>query len=311
MTRRRLLRTSAAGALALTGAGVLGACGAEDERTDEPQAATGREPEGFSGRLASVAFYDEAIALGAMPVAAVPEPNGRFRPNLAPQMANVKSLGSNLNLEALIAADPDLIIADTFTKADLGDQLAAIAPSRYVEFSAHGGARGVKEQLEPVAGHLRLEEKGAARFAEHERKLAQARDRLAGVPGTVAFIRVLQKELRLVTLDWGYIGPVIYGDLGLASPPYVAEVNERDAEKVGYVVVSLEVVPRIRPDVLFFLVSEDAQETREEVMGSRLWRDSPAVRNERLFEVNADVWQATGVNTNETKAADVVRALAA
>jgi ABC-type Fe3+-citrate transport system substrate-binding protein len=152
-----------------------------------------------------------------------------------------------------------------------------------------------------------MREQAEARFAEHRRTLDATRAKLEGVTDTIAFLRIRKKELRVVTPEFGYVGPFLYGDLGLTPASFIAQL--KDQERVGYAIISQEVVPQIDADRLFYLA--DDPETERELTSNRLWQQVPAVAAGQLTRVEALVWQTTGILANEAKMRDALRALGA
>jgi ABC-type Fe3+-hydroxamate transport system substrate-binding protein len=305
LSRRALLRRAAAGAALTAWGGLLAACGADDEPAERP-VPVGRAAS--VGRIVSLGQEDELLALGVRPVAAGVTLSGEFAPHLQRALRGVPSVGPSFepSLERILAARPQRIFSDEFVEESLGDDLRRIARLHVVRSPVEGGVEGVASVLRQTAGPLGLRARADERLGVHRERMAAARERLAGVRGTVAFLRVRPDEVRLVTPDWGYIGPVLHGDLGLEPAPYVREVAPRDRERVGYVDLSLERIPRIDADHLLFLAEDDEALTRVE----RLWDRVPAVRAGSLHRVDAVVWQTTAVQANERKAADAVAALA-
>jgi iron complex transport system substrate-binding protein len=293
---------------------LLEACRRSDPPADDADASTTAPTgaaEAFEGRLVTLAYDDESLALGVVPVAAGWSFGGTWSPHVEDQLADTMSLGPGYdpNLEAIVAAEPDLILADQYAKREIGDQLRAIGETAFIRFTILGGIDGVREHLLPVGDALGMPVAAQARMAEHVRINEEAAADLAGTEGTVAFVRVREKEFRLVTIDYGYIGPVLYRDLRLTPPPYVVEVNPQDAEnRYGWVPMSLEVIPQIDADHVFFLSDHD--ETLQEMETSPLWKGSRAFEAGQTYQVDNVVWQTTAVLANESKIEDVLTALA-
>lgn len=264
-------------------------------------------------RVVTLGYEDELLALGIKPVAAGTTYAGGWYPHLEEQMRDVTRIGRwyEPNLEAILATEPGLIIALDSLIADYDDQLQAIAPTEYVTFTGQGGAAGARENLINVARILGLEDRAGTRFDEHLSKIEEAKAQLAETVDnqSVAFLRVLEKEFRLVTIAPGYIGPVLYEDLGLTPPAYIEQVTaDAGADSYGWVPMSLEVVPDIQADHIFFL--SENEDTLRELTESSLWQTLPAVKNGNLYQVNDVTWQTTAIQANESKIEDVVAMLA-
>jgi len=306
LTRRRLFGRGAAAALAVTAGGLLAACGEDDagEASAGP-AGAGTAQAGYQGRLAAIAGADYAVALGVTPVL-VGSIEGKVPPQLASRLPGVDTVDSLApNIESVVAAAPDDIIGDEFIEKLA--QLRSVAPTTLIAYADTGDAAGAKRELDQVAAALAMREQAEARFAEHRKKLDATRARLEGVTDTIAFLRIRKKELRVVTPEFGYVGPFLYGDLGLTPASFVRGLD--DQENVGYAIISQEVVPQIDADRLLYLA--DDPETERELTSNRLWQQVPAVAAGQLTRVEALVWQTTGILANEAKMRDALRALGA
>jgi len=304
LTRRALLQRAGAGAALAAGGALLAACGQDDEPA--PPAPARREPD--VGRVVSLGLEDGLLALGVTPVAAGVALSGEYPPHLQDALRGVPSVGPAYepSLERILAARPDRIFSDEYVAESLGDRLRAMARLHVVRSPVEGGVAGATQVLRQTAEPLGLQARAQERLRVHRERMAAARERLAGVQGSVAFLRVRPDEVRLVTPDWGYVGPVLHGDLGLTPAPYVREVAPRDRDRVGWVPLSLERVPSLDADHLVYLSEDDDAFARVE----RLWRRVPAVRSGSVHRVDPVLWQTTAVQANERKAADVVAALA-
>lgn len=264
-----------------------------------------------SERYATLGFENELLALGITPVAAGTPYTGEWYPHIEDALADTEAVGTwfEPNVEALLAAEPEVLVAGAFVEADYGAQLAAIPEVHYVEASELGGSAGAAATLLNVASVLDMEEEAQQVIEEHEQLLADARERLADVDGTVAFIRVCCREYRVVTIDHGYIGPVLYDDLGLTPPPFIEELNQQDTESNGYVPLSIELVGDIDADHIFFLAEGDSTDLLDDLTSSPLWSESTAVQNGQTYAVDPVYWQTTAILADQAKVRDVLEHL--
>lgn len=253
---------------------VLAGCGDDNGRSGEGGAI---EP---MTRTVTDAFGEVEIPLGPQRVAAL-FPNacgddvlelggplvalagfagtGDVPPSIDPEeLGGVELLGSGteLNLEALAATEPDLIIGMAFNTETILDELAAVAPT-YTFPEEHLADRSVTERLRAVADllganyHARAEEVAGA----YEQRIRTLRQRLAPVlegktVGVVALY--LDEGTAFVMGEDTYAGGIL-ADLGATRPPEQQE---------GFVELSLEEIERADADILFYLTSpgEDATE---------------------------------------------------
>lgn len=257
---------------------------------------------------------DNLLVLGVEPVGMGTEEGGAFPPHLTAQLEGVTPVGSwfEPSLEAILTLAPDFIIGEVESHGDLRAQLEAITPNVLLvpEYnpSGKGGLEGARESLMILAEALGITQKAETVLAAHERKLARARTLLRETVGdeTVAIVRARDREYDLAGVTDGYIGPVLYGDLGLVPPTFVADLDER-AES-GNVALSLEVLPDIRAEHLFVISSDSASE--RELLDYPLWDTLPAVQAGNVYWVSPRHWLTTTVLADSAKVDDVLEALA-
>ncbi|GBF72193.1 hypothetical protein PA598K_00430 [Paenibacillus sp. 598K] len=123
---------------------------------------------------------------------------------------------------------------------------------------------------------------------------------------TVALLRISAQRLVLYGGSaHGYVGPVLYGDLGLQPHPMI----ERLAAAERRIDLTLDQLAALDADVLFITFDKDEGEGRE-LLSSPLWRSLPAVRRGAVYEVDFFSWMNYGVLANHRKIDDVLRFLA-
>ncbi|MBP2364468.1 iron-siderophore ABC transporter substrate-binding protein [Pseudonocardia parietis] len=200
-------------------------------------------------------------------------------------------LGFNqLNLEQLVALNPDLIVGNTQRLQEHYEQLAAIAPTVSYENAGRGAV------WQDAVGFLG-DVLGAG--PEMERRLASYQERVAGLAAThagtigrysVALLRFTSDELRIIR---GQIfGSAVLADAGLRRPP------STDAPSVQqtYVSVSEESVGLLADaDVLLYVVGgggfvDKAQDTFERYATGGLWEKLPAVQAGRVAALDPVAW---------------------
>jgi len=221
------------------------------------------------------AVTEGMVALGLPLAGATPTADGGHSPYLADDLAAVPMLGGDeysLNLEAILALQPDLILLYAFegnlvTNVQY-EQLNRIAPTVALDWqNLYSDFRTGFLELGAVLG---VPERAEARLAEYEQKLARTKEAVQAVVGddSVALLRVRQTELRLHG-GVGLVGPFLYHDLGLEPAALVREV----AMDEEFATISPEVVPRIDADYLLLAVSArdpEGQVTLQELQASNL-----------------------------------------
>lgn len=261
-------------------------------------------------RIVSLSFLltDDLLALGVKPVASETyEADFAYLNPLAEGIIPIPFRGDVSNLEAVLAAQPDLILVgayngEIYDGADYA-QLSQIAPTVVInETDSYIADRWVFD-LGVV-----LEEEEAARWAEYQDKLAAARAQLEAAVGNekVGLFRVTSRDFRI----YGNVGytSVLYNEGVGLTPPELArklawgKYNES---------VSLEVLPQLHDaEHLFISVDgdEDAARVFTKVEDNPLWQNLPAVQKGNVYPVERRVWINDGLLANERKLRDIVNA---
>lgn len=180
------------------------------------------------------------------------------------------------NLEKIIELEPDLIIAGTHMK-NL-DKLNKIAPT--VAFT-WGKLDYLDQQLE--IGKLLNKEKEAADwvadFQERATASGEAIREKIGEEATVSVIESGDKEFYVFGDNYARGTEVLYQAMGLNMPEKVKEL----ALEGGIYTFSLEVIPEFAGDYVIFSKNPDVDNS---FMETEVWKNIPAVKNDRVFEIN-------------------------
>jgi len=207
------------------------------------------------------------------------------------------------NPEGLLAARPDLILLSFWYDEQIVAEFGKIAPT--VVFDWEWGEDGWREQLKGLAELLGEEEKAERILGEYEAKAEQVRTAIHEAIGdkTVAFLRVDPGRLMLYGDDrgGGFVGPIVYGDLGLAPPAIVREMTwgKRDP-----VVISEELIPDIDADYLFLINDESDDQSKKalaDLEQSPVWRNVSAVQTGQVYSADSKIWLNNGIRSNEAK----------
>ncbi|PRZ43480.1 iron complex transport system substrate-binding protein [Antricoccus suffuscus] len=221
---------------------------------------------------------DHVLALGIKPVGlASADATGGLPSYLEDKIAGVDVIGTHteINLEALAALKPDLILGSKLRVAKLYDQLSAIAPT---VFSIRPGFPW-KENFLLAADALGKEEKAVDVLNEYQAKADEVGNSIKGDP-TVSIVRFMSGKTRLYA-NLSFIG-VILNDIGLKRPA-VEDVDDLAVE------VSAENIKEVTGDWVFYS-NYGAEEEQKTVLGGQLWSEIPAVANGQSKAVNDDTW---------------------
>ncbi|MFI2368270.1 ABC transporter substrate-binding protein [Streptomyces sp. NPDC018833] len=293
-----------AGSLALAAALTLTACG-----SSESSAKGGESGSGTGGThtvktamgdvevpdapkrvvVLDTAELDSAITLGVEPVGATHADAGSgFLPYLPKdKVAGIKDVGEMMtpNLEAIIALKPDLILTSKVRHGTQYVELKKIAPTVMTEttgypwkenFQLHADALGKKAEAQ----------KAIADYETHTRKVTEAlggKEKAAATEVNVvrfvegADIRIYGKQ--------NYISTIL-ADVGLGRPA----VTDKAKDGFSYD-VSPEKIDLADADVVFHSTYGDPKKAkRTQTLDSALWKGMSAVKNDKVFAVEDQLW---------------------
>lgn len=272
---------------------VLAACGGSDEEPveDSSAAPTDVTDEALEGGAVSVpgtvVALDDFAALAALSLGVTPDlalDTFGYESTVAVLQAEgvgTQPYGAELNLEAVAAADPDVIIGVSLpTTVGVQDQLDAIATTTIVEYTATW-----QDQLRDVGTALGVPDRADELIARVEEQSADLATDLedAGLAGDTVSILADLDGLFSPPLDTG-VGSVLEG-VGLDRPEAQKAPTQADAPFLQF---SEEELPAQDADHIVIL-SGGAYRT-EGLTGSPLWGTLAGVQSGDVHEVSAEVW---------------------
>ncbi|AKK01990.1 ABC transporter substrate-binding protein [Corynebacterium epidermidicanis] len=223
---------------------------------------------------------DSVLSLGIKPVGITTTKGANPVPSyLADQLKDVPTVGTinEVNVEAIAALKPDLILGSQLRADKLYPQLAEIAPT---VFSIRPGFPW-KENFLLASEALGMEKEAEAKLNEYATEVSGLG---ASVPDgtTVSLVRFMPGKLRLYA-NKSLIG-VILKDAGLARP----EIQDIDDLAVE---ISPETIDKADGSVIFYSSYGKPDATGETtVTESSAWKALPAVANGQAKRVEDDVW---------------------
>lgn len=222
---------------------------------------------------------------------------------------SVNDSSKTLNYEEVQSLQPDLILLRDSFDQSVYDKLSRIAPT------AAFNIRKEETALLALAMALDKEKRGEDRLRQFYRTVKQDRLRLHAVLGNkkVAFLRIMNREVRLYPYSRNDINRFMYDLLDLKPPQMVLEA---DATKNNNA-ISLERLPDLDADYL--LVSTGygassgetgsiAREKYRKLQQDALWQLIPAVKDGHVHEVDALIWNAHGIIAKELAMKEIVEA---
>ncbi|MGY3714761.1 ABC transporter substrate-binding protein [Sutcliffiella cohnii] len=230
------------------------------------------------------------LALGVTPVGAVQSWLGDpWYDHIAAEMEDVQVVGteSAVNLEAIAALQPDLIIGNKLRQEEVYEQLKSIAPTVFAE-TIKGDW---KENFQLYAKALNREEVGNDVLTSFDDRVEQISTDLGDqLQQEVSIVRFLAGDVRIYHKD-SFSG-IILEQLGFARPA------EQDVDDFAEMNVTKERIHAMEGDILFYFTYEtgegDATGVQNEWLEDPLFQNLEVVKNGRVHEVSDAIWNTAG-----------------
>jgi iron complex transport system substrate-binding protein len=230
------------------------------------------------------------LAMGVTPVGAVKSFTGDpWYDHIADQLKDTQVVGveSEVNVEAIAALKPDLIIGNKMRQEKIYDQLNAIAPTVFAET-----LRGDwKVNFELYAKALNKEEKGKEVLEKYNTRIADLKEQLGDkLAMKISMVRFMAGEVRIYHKDT--FSGVILGDLGFARPESqnVDDFAERNVTK--------ERIPAMEGDILFYFTYETGDgkgsELEKEWIADPLFKNLEVAKKGEVHKVSDTIWNTAG-----------------
>jgi iron complex transport system substrate-binding protein len=230
------------------------------------------------------------LSMGVTPVGAVQSWTGEpWYDHIADDMKDVQVVGteSEVNVEAIAALQPDLIIGNKMRQEKIYDQLNDIAPTVFAET-----LRGDwKENFELYAKALSKEEEGKKVLADYDSRIEEIKTSLGDkLNQEVSIVRFMAGDVRIYHKD-SFSG-VILDQIGLARPESqnVDDFAEKNATK--------ERIPAMDGDVLFYFTYEtgdgEASKLANEWIEDPLFQNLKVAQEGNVHEVSDTIWNTAG-----------------
>lgn len=241
-------------------------------------------------------FTGNLIKLGITPIAITEWPKrSKF---LAGKLEKAEVVGED-SIEKLLSLRPDLIITSSDDKNI--KKYREIAPTVAIPFPKYDY---LQQHIE-IGKIVGKEKEARAWVDEWKQKTAQERKRIQDAIGKDATIMLLEsynKELYVYGKNWGRGGEVIYQALGLKAPEKV----QKEVFPNGYKAISSEVIPEYAGDYIFL---GEGSDTDNSFVKIDLWKNIPAVKNNRVILFDADSFSFNDPVTLESELDFIVKAL--
>ncbi|RBP91338.1 iron complex transport system substrate-binding protein [Cytobacillus firmus] len=230
------------------------------------------------------------LSMGVTPVGAVQSWTGDpWYEHIAGDMKDVQVVGteSEVNVEAIAALQPDLIIGNKMRQEKIYDQLNDIAPTVFAET-----LRGDwKENFELYAKALNKEEEGKKVLADYDSRIEEIKTSLGDkLSQEVSIVRFMAGEVRIYHKDT--FSGVILDQIGFARPESqnVDDFAEKNATK--------ERIPAMDGDILFYFTYEtgdgEASQLEKEWIDDPLFKNLKVAQEGNVHKVSDTIWNTAG-----------------
>lgn len=227
----------------------------------------------------------------------------------------------DVNLEALAAAEPDLIIApfDQIDRSPMLEQIKQIAPTLVVPTSEgedpegrYGGTASFQDWRSTIRAYgavLGLDEAAESYIAGTESELAaldaEYGDLIAQTTATEAKSTPDYMAINVLsaTSERGVLGSILMSELGFTAPPAQAAF---EPDEFGTIELSAENIDLLDGDLLFLEIREDATDHSD----SPLWASLGVVQADNVVIVG-NHWEYGGAVAARQVVADLGAALEA
>jgi len=230
------------------------------------------------------------LALGVTPVGAVQSWTGDpWYDHIADEMkdAEVVGLESEVNVEAIAALKPDLIIGNKMRQEAIYDQLSAIAPTVFAE-----DLRGNwKNNFELYAKAINKEEKGKEIIDAYDTRIAGLKEKLGDkLNMKVSMVRFMAGDVRIYQKD-SFSG-VILDQLGFARP------ESQNVNEFAIKGATKEQMPLMDGDILFYFTYETgdgaAAKLEKEWLEDPLFKNLEVAQKGEVHKVDDVIWNTAG-----------------
>ncbi|MDP4096375.1 ABC transporter substrate-binding protein [Paenibacillus sp. P96] len=210
---------------------------------------------------------------------------------------------TTVNMEALLEYQPDVIIAGNVVNAKVKDQLEKIATTVVID-EADTDVWSNWPAVVTKFGEILGQENVAEQFiADYQAKLQNAKEKLADVKGTVAFLQVRNNAVWLGGTN--YLVPYYDKGLGLKAPDSSAMTEGAE--------LSLEGLSALNPDHLilgyFNYDNPSAASLTDEWEKTNVWKSLKAVKSGQTYAVNGALAMGYGPLANTYGIESVLEAL--
>ncbi|AQY42608.1 ABC transporter substrate-binding protein [Bacillus thuringiensis] len=225
---------------------------------------------------------EELLIFGMKPIITANTTKEKIDSHIEKKLKDVKPVGSawgdKINIEAVAAAKPDLILVNN-RQEKIYDQLSKIAPTVMLKTPLDQW----RPKFEEVGQIFGKEKETKNWFKKYDEKASKLHDKIIAKTGDAKFMKMAAYPNAFrVYGDYGY-GSVIFKDLKLPA------VEGTPIDK-PLVQVQKEALINYNPDYLFVFTTGDGSQRLKEFQEESIWKNMNAVKNNHVYTIsNADV----------------------
>lgn len=271
---------------------VLGACNeksSESARTNEAKPET-RMFKTVKGeveipekplRIVTDYYGGELLSVGAHVVGV--EPTAFDNPFIKDLLKDAAEIGQPVNVEKVLALNPDLIIV---MYDENYEQLSEIATTTHIPY---GTATNIEETVQLFADITGNQKEADEFLSKFDKKAEEGREKLADVvdaDATFGIYELTDKgELWIFSDNAGRGGQALYNALGLKMP----HKNDNEEQTLQ---LSMEVLPEYAADYMFLTTydPENKGEALENLKESAIWQGLDAMKHNRIYYNDFDTF---------------------
>ena len=229
------------------------------------------------------------LAIGIKPVGAVKSFLGDpWYDHIAGEMTDVTVVGeeSAVNLEVLLALEPDLILGNKMRHEKIYEQLSAIAPT-VVSERLRGDWKINMALYTDAAGKG---EEGKAALAKYDARIAALHEALgASLDEKISIARFMSGQTRIMFKD-SFSGLAL-SELGFQRP--ASQDKDEFAEEI-----TKERIPEFEGDRLFYFTYEtgngEGDTQAQDWLADPLWNNLAVVKSGKVHPVSDAIWNTAG-----------------
>lgn len=228
--------------------------------------------------LAGFSYTGDFLKLGVKPIGVTSY--DKANPVLKEALKDTPVVSSD-DPEAIAALKPDLIVA--FSTDQNIDKLKKIAPTLPVEYNKYD----YLQQFIEVGKIVNKEDEAKKWVETWKKETAEVGKEIKAKIGedkTFTLLGVEDKQYYLFGNNWGRGGEILFQALGLTAQSKV----QSDVFPTGWKEINQEAIPEYAGDYIV-LVRKNAEVGRS-LMESDLWQALPAVKNNQVLDVDANLF---------------------